>query len=272
MTLSPYYEDDHVRLYHGDMRELLPELALQADLVVTDPPYGETSLEWDRWPSGWLDTTAQHAASSMWCFGSQRMFFDHLSEYQSAGWRMSQDIIGRDENVPVLGEVSVVWEKNVGSGRATDRFRRVHEHAIHWYRGQWRDTHHESQRVPVQPTLSDRKLVLGTTVRKRSYSQHTGEYGESQWVDNGTRLMTSVIKAKNLRGLAHHPTEKPVSLLIPLIEYACPPGGLVLDPFVGSGSTLDAARQSGRRAIGIEARKDYCEAAARRLSHLTLTG
>jgi site-specific DNA-methyltransferase (adenine-specific) len=69
---------------------------------------------------------------------------------------------------------------------------------------------------------------------------------------------------------AVHPTEKPVELLDPLIRYACPPGGLVVDPFAGSGSTLDAARQSGRRAIGIEKHEPYAEAAARRLSALTL--
>lgn len=67
-----------------------------------------------------------------------------------------------------------------------------------------------------------------------------------------------------------HPTEKPLGILAPLIAYACPADGLVVDPFAGSGSTLDAARQSGRRAIGIEAREEYCEAAARRLSALTL--
>ncbi len=50
---TPYYEDEHVQLWHGDFRDILPRLDIHPDLVVTDPPYGETSLDWDRWPDGW---------------------------------------------------------------------------------------------------------------------------------------------------------------------------------------------------------------------------
>lgn len=49
-----------------------------------------------------------------------------------------------------------------------------------------------------------------------------------------------------------HPTEKPVDILTPLIKAFCPRGGLVLDPFCGSGSTLAAARSCGREWLGIE--------------------
>jgi site-specific DNA-methyltransferase (adenine-specific) len=73
-----------------------------------------------------------------------------------------------------------------------------------------------------------------------------------------------------MHGRALHPTEKPIGILDPLIRYACPTGGLVLDPFAGSGSTLDAARQAGRRAIGIEGDEKYAEAAAKRLSQSVL--
>ncbi len=69
-------------------------------------------------------------------------------------------------------------------------------------------------------------------------------------------------------GNRHHPTEKPVSVLQPLIETFTKPGDLVLDPFAGSGSTCVAADQSGRRWIGIELLEQYHAAGLRRLGEL----
>jgi adenine-specific DNA-methyltransferase len=63
-----------------------------------------------------------------------------------------------------------------------------------------------------------------------------------------------------------HPTQKPLSVLLPLIETFCPPDGLVLDPFAGSGSTLVAAKMLGRHYLGIELDPEYCAIAKRRLA------
>jgi site-specific DNA-methyltransferase (adenine-specific) len=62
-----------------------------------------------------------------------------------------------------------------------------------------------------------------------------------------------------------HPTVKPVDLMRYLCRLVCPPGGIVLDPFMGSGTTLLAARSLGMRAIGIEREEKYCGIAAQRL-------
>lgn len=67
-----------------------------------------------------------------------------------------------------------------------------------------------------------------------------------------------------------HPTEKPTNLLSQLI--GCNIGGSVFDPFMGCGSTLVAAKRLGRKAIGIEIERDYCERAVERLSQCELWG
>src|SRR5215469_13505094 len=150
---GPYYADDHVTLYHGDCRDLLPDLG-RADCVVADPPYGETSLEWDRWPDGWLNY-ALMITDSLWCFGSLRMFLDRAPEFMH--WRLSHDI---------------VWEKHNGSGIARDRFYRVHEHVVHWYSGAWDSTYHET------PVTLD---ATARAVHRRQQPKHTGKIGPSQY-------------------------------------------------------------------------------------------
>lgn len=118
--MTVVYEDEWVKLIHGNYRDHIDELtALDVDAVCTDPPYGETSLDWDRWPTGWPDDAAR-IADVLWCFGSFKMFWNHRSEF--AAWKHSQEI---------------VWEKHNGSGFANDRFKRVHELAVMFYQGEW---------------------------------------------------------------------------------------------------------------------------------------
>lgn len=256
--MEPYFSQGNVQLYLGKMEEVLPQLDLQAELIIADPPFGETSHDWDTWPSGWLDIAAQHSRA-MWCFGSQRMFLDRAHEFRAAGWKLSQDVVGEEEDgQPITGDVNVVWEKHNGTGFARDRFRRVHEHVLHWYQGPWGAVHHDVPRVPYTgPDKSARGRASRTT--------HTGAVGSSEYIDNGTRLMRSVIKVPSVRG-GIHKTEKPRPLLESLIRYGCPPEGLVLDPFAGSSSTLLAAFMIGLPAVGIEKHEPYAEAAAERLS------
>jgi len=71
-------------------------------------------------------------------------------------------------------------------------------------------------------------------------------------------------KVSAVRGA--HPTEKPIELYCSFIELFTDAGDLILDPFMGSGTTLVAAKQLGRKAIGIEIEERYCEVAVKRLA------
>ena len=241
------YADELVKLHQGDCLGLLDRLG-RVDAIVTDPPYGDTSLGWDRAPDPvWLDLAAD-VTDTLWCFGSLRFHLEQAPAFRAAGWKYAQE---------------VVWEKHNGSGFAADRFKRVHELAVHWYRGDWAAQHRD---VPVTLDATPRQ------VRRKTRPTHTGDIGESSYVseDGGPRLMRSVLQVRSEHGRAVHPTQKPLGILRPLLTYSVPAGGIVLDPFAGSGSTLLAAREQGKRAIGIEARADYCAAAIGRLSQMEL--
>lgn len=238
---QPYYDEDGITIYCGDFRDVLT--LGHVDLIVADPPYGETNLYWDTWPEGWPSDVGAHS-DSMWCFGSMRMFLQNWGEFDM--WSLSQDI---------------VWEKHNGSSFHNDRFKRVHEHALHFYKGpSWAEIHHET---PTTPDATPR-----TVRRKGRPPQWHGAIGEDTYrsEDGGPRLMRSVIPVRSCHGHAVNETQKPEGIVLPLIEYGCPPGGLVLDPFMGSGTTLVAARSTGRRAIGVEIREQQCEQAVKRLA------
>jgi site-specific DNA-methyltransferase (adenine-specific) len=129
----------------------------------------------------------------------------------------------------------IVWDKSDGNGTGS----------LLW--SPWRQTHEEiylcGDWPPIQPG--------------------------GRWREGGTPASSpGVLRIKNYNTQAasrpDHPTPKPVLLMETLISH-CPPG-VIADPFAGSGSTLVAARNLGRRAIGVEIDERYCEAIARRLS------
>ena len=241
MSLGP-----GITLIHGDALKVLPTIAPGSiDAVIADVPYGETSLKWDRWPAGWLELRLPllKPSGSLWCFGSMRMFLDQRDAFR--GWRFVQDL---------------VWEKQNGSASQADRFRRVHECVCQFVpeNAAWGDIF----KAPV--TTPD---AVARQVRRKQRPTHWGaiESHDYESHDGGPRLMRSVIAVRNMHGRAIHPTQKPEAIVEPLLRYSVPPGGLVLDPFAGSGTTLAVARSLGMRCIGIEANATYVEAATDRL-------
>lgn len=220
------------------------------DACITDPPYGDTSLDWDERCTGWIPEIARvlKPSASIWVFGSMRFLAPMFNDMKAAGFVYSQDI---------------VWEKQNGTGFHADRFRRVHEHAVLFYRGAWADVHHETQYT---------NDATAKVVRRKTRPTHTGHIATGHYVseDGGPRMQRSVIQARNEHGRAIHPTQKPLELLVPLIRYSVPIGGSVIDPFAGSGSTVCAAYIEGREAVGIERSSDYAAMARDRLTLMSV--
>lgn len=92
-------------------------------------------------------------------------------------------------------------------------------------------------------------------------------YGKRQ-IYNDFKLLPDCVSHSKATG--SHPCPKPLKLLTWLVEQASDPGAAVLDPFMGSGTTLVAAKQLNRPAVGIELNEAYCEIAAKRLGQEVL--
>jgi site-specific DNA-methyltransferase (adenine-specific) len=235
--VKPYFEEAGITIYHGDCLELLSEMP-RCDVAIVDPEYGVTSLGWDKRDARWIGLVN---VPTFWCFGSLRFFLESASAF--SGWTYAQEI---------------VWEKHNGSIFHADRFRRVHELTVQFYRGEWATIFKEPQ------FTND---ATARTTRRKGRPPHTGEIAGSFHVseDGGPRLMRSVLQVRSCHGYAEHPTQKPEGIVEPLIRYSCPPDGTVISPFAGSGTDLVVAKRLGLRAIGIEIEEKYCEIATKRL-------
>jgi len=252
VTLAPYYQDEFATVYLGDCNEVTLEFGAQTfDAMIADPPYGATSLEWDKVDLGWLSaaTRVVDTSGSIWCFGNLRFLVQVIRSAEEQGWRVAQDI---------------VWEKHNGSGFTTDRFRRVHEQAVQLYR-KFRPWEEVYRATPLSTELVKKKNMHKQAGLPQHFHGDEEKLPEFAERTRKNQIMTSVFCVYSCNGSAAHPTQKPTNVLKPLLRYSVPGGGLVLDPTTGSGSTLVAAKALGMRSVGIEINERYCEIAARRL-------
>jgi DNA modification methylase len=214
--MKPYYEDELVTLFHGDCLELTDWL--QADVLVTDPPYGMAYR--DRQGAsvvGDHDSSLRDVALTAWGATRPAVVF--------GTWKVER---------PTGTKQVLIWDKWGGGGTV----------GTAW--SPWAYSHEEVYLLGTWP-----QTVPGGRLREGGRpSRHSG-----------------VLRAANYNTQSsarpEHPTPKPVALMESILALS--PPGTVADPFAGSGSTLIAARNLGRRGVGVEIEERYCELVAKRL-------
>lgn len=223
------------------------------DLLLTDPPYGlgkEYGNDSDkldaaaylRWTEQWIDLALPKLKAN----GSLYIFLT---------WRYSPEIfVLLKQRMTMINEI--VWDRRVPSmGGSTRNYSSVHD-TIGFFvmqKGYYFDL--DAVRIPYD----------AATKKARSRSIFVG----AKWLELGynPKDVWSVSRLHREHAeRADHPTQKPLEIVERMVRASCPPGGVVLDPFMGSGTTAVAARRCGRHFTGFELNSEYCAIIEQRLA------
>lgn len=225
--MKPYYQDDLVTIYHGDCLEI--DVWLEADVLITDPPYGTQFTE----------------ANPRGGYGRRQDALGRGSRHAPATPGMGA-WIANDATTETRDRVIERWgikpKAVFGSPRAVDP------------PGEWADR-----------LVWDKKR-LGMNGGPWRY-QHETIFVSAGFVRTSNEA-SSILRYFPDQSIHIH--AKPVGLMSHLVATA--PPGVIADPFMGSGSTLVAAKSLGRKAIGVEIEEKYCEIAAKRCGQDYLFG
>ena len=230
----------------GDSFRILPDLGIQADAIISDPPFGITNCKWDKaipldtfWAM--VDELTKPTANFV-LFASGKFTVDLINSNRK-GYRYDW-----------------VWEKNnkVGFLNANLMPMRNHESILVFGRpGFKRTSTYNAQKAPGG------KRGTKTINHKSSIYRDKGEYTHES---DGMQHPCSVLPFRSDgRNAAKHPTQKPVSLMEFLIYSYTNDNDIIIDPFMGAGSTGVACALHNRRFIGIEKEPQYFDIAVERM-------
>jgi len=232
--VNPYYEDDWVTIYHGDCREIADPLA--ADVLLSDPPYGMGAYPSDKNPGG-----------------------AYLAR-----------LISRTSTAAIFGypETLVSW--------CVDGAMRPDEWIVWWPtnhkgRGHGQTVPRESEHIAIFGPTPGADMMMRPRASDAYGRRLAVQRGlDPEWARMGDVWRDSSPGTSANRHQRQHPNEKPVEVMRRLVQLCAGAGAVILDPFAGSGTTLRAAKDLGRRAIGIEIEERYCEIAAKRCAQEVL--
>lgn len=238
--MKAYYRSKGITIYHGDCREVLPQLP-KVDLVLTDPPYLTDATGVPIHGNGGVAVVRHHTRSIGMPWGYSLDWMEAVSKLDPQHWvvfgngRMLGGLCSRLERDLKLSTV-FTWRKS-NAPYMTRNVPRFDCEFIVWAR---------AQKATCGRMGQFRSQVIDVPMPQ------AGCFAVERILEPGC-------------GKAAHPTQKPLAVVEPFIARL---DGLILDPFMGSGTTLVAARNLKRKAIGIEIEERYCEIAARRLDGL----
>lgn len=248
--LEPFFQCENVVLYNADFRKGRDLFAPgDAALVFTDPPYGNANQ------SGDLQSRLKHIVKGAGRTG----IMEPIAGDKPEEWEpLMRDLLAFSAHAVDAEEGAVAIM--CGGGGPNPMFARLalmiddvmaFEHAVVW------------DKIARRPGL-------GWKFRRDFEFVMVGRPKRGKLAWNEEQPATSNIVNYRPVDQLLHPNEKPVELVAHFIRCFTRPNELVIDPFAGSGTTLEAARMMGRRAVGFEIDAKHCETAAKRLSQQVL--
>lgn len=250
--MQTYYAAGGITIYHGDCLEIMPELESQSfDAIITDVPYGTTACAWDSpipFAPMWecLKRLAKPRAAIV-LFGSQPF---------TSALVMSN---------PKWFKYSWEWDKGRGFNPqlANVQPMKCHEDICVFSK----EGHsYNPQKIPLKNALVDKRGRSSEQPNKKDGGGHQLFNSPRQDKVYTDRFPESIVYFPAIaQTLRQHDTEKPLALMEYLVRTYTNEGDTVLDFTCGSGTTLRAAKNLKRRAVGIERELHYCEVSVNRL-------
>ena len=262
------------KIFHGDCEEVLQKLPDNCvDLIFTSPPYADQRQKTYGGvsPDHYVDWFLPKADQFMRVLKPTGTFILNIKERVVNGERHTyvlQLILNMRERGWLWTEEFMWHKKNSYPGKWPNRFRDNWERLIQFNKQKTFHMYQEAVMVPVGDWAKTRLAKLSKTDKRRDESKVGSGFGKnvSNWVGREMVYPTNVLHLATESSNQEHSATFPTDLPSWFIKLFTKPGDVVLDPFVGSGTTALAAIQLGRNYIGIDINQDYISLAKKRIS------